>query len=265
MRLEKNLNNPYKIDFSTSCPVNTNHEINGAVRGLCVYVNGFEVVGEGMGLGGVVAIKDGVPFFPLEVESKGNNGVIFRRYILNGVPKKYLFGRKNVDKVYINLHRWLSPLYLRNSLTRQIYTVLMAVRTLIGVRNRFEKVKELGFVEAMYNVKRDRVAVSVDLTNVDAEKVFVANELSGKLFTKLYLDDTHCVKIGPWMEAVKFSNATICSPILKIGFRIPKVNGCRVFVGREVMGRRLDWAGINYLTKPGSRLSYHVEVVDYGL
>ena len=88
--------------------------------------------------------------------------------------------------------------------------------------------------------------------------MFVANELSGRLFTILYLDDRRVDDIGPWMEVRDCSRVKLYSPYLKLGFKIPTLSSCKMFAGREVVGDRLDWAGVSYVVKPENKLSYDV-------
>jgi hypothetical protein len=102
--------------------------------------------------------------------------------------------------------------------------------------------------------------VEVDATRLDAQKFLIANELNGQLFERFIVDDSiHITKIPPWLE-VSGNSAKLVAPSLGIGFRLNQVEGCRLFVGREVLGGRLNWAGFSYM--PNRDLnSFNYEVV----
>ena len=239
------------------------YEIYGAVRGLCLKVGGVDATGEGIGLGGVISVVDGVPFFPLDYERKVNGSRVVCRYIINGRPSKYLFNRRNIDSFYALLHRTLTPMYLGNRFTRPFYIYLMAVRTILGVRNMFEKTNPIGVVEATYDIEDSSIEVDVDLNEVDADGVFVANELSGRLFTQLYVDGVRSRRFEPWMNVSGCREAVLYSPYLRIAVAIPGLDSCKMFAGREVLARRLNWAGVSYFARPKARISYRVVIEDH--
>jgi hypothetical protein len=136
----------------------------------------------------------------------------------------------------------------------------MAARTVIGLKSHYRRTKSLGFVDVTYRPNHDRLRVEVDATRLDAQKFLIANELNGQLFERFIMDDSvHITKIPPWLE-VSGNSAKLVAPSLGIGFRVNQVDGCRLFVGREVLGGRLNWAGFSYM--PDRDLnSFNYEVV----
>ena len=249
------------LTWELNSSLDKQHEIYGAARGLCLKVCGFDVTGEGIGIGGVVAVVDNVPFFPLDVVQHVEDRSVVCRYVINGRSSKYLFNRKKIDRFYSLLHQSLAPLYLSSSLTRPFFVYLMAVRTLLHVRNRFEKVRPLGVVETRYTLDGyGSVGVEVNLDSVDVDEVFIANELSGRFFTQLYVDGVRVKRLGPWIDITGCNEAALCSPALRMSVCIPGLDNCRMFSGREVLGKRLDWTGVSYVTRPGAKISYRVVV-----
>jgi hypothetical protein len=102
--------------------------------------------------------------------------------------------------------------------------------------------------------------VEVDASSLRAERFLIANELDGKLFDHLITDDSVDVaRIPPWLE-ISGDSAKLVSTSLSLGFRLNQVDGCRLFVGREVLGERLNWAGFSYMPGPDVR-SFSYEVV----
>jgi len=215
-------------------------------------------VGEGIGVGGVIAVNSDTPFFPLDSNVRIHGHKLVCSYVINGKPAKYILDRRRIDRPYSLLHRALTPLYLRSFLTRPLYVYLMAVRTILGIRNRFERTKPLGVVEASYVIGDNYVDVGINLDGVDADGVFVANEFSGRLFTQLYIDGVKARRFEPWMEITGCREATLYSPYLRISVTLPNLGSCKMLAGREVLARRLDWAGVSYLAKPNTSLRYRV-------
>ena len=244
------------ITFSRQASSHPDHEIHGVARGLGVCVFGRGIEGEGMGIGGVVALCGNRAVFPLTAEEFMLGKTLIRRYHMNGVSIKIIGGRGFVDKPYKKIHAALAPLYVKSSIFRPFYYFLMAARTVANVRSRFAEVRGLGYVDVAYRVDGNRVRVEVDASSLRCSKYFIANELSGRLFTKLLVDGRDIGRIPPWID-LDCDRLELFSPALKLGMELRRVAGCRLFAGREVVGKRLDWAGASY--QPNTRhFSYEV-------
>jgi hypothetical protein len=89
--------------------------------------------------------------------------------------------------------------------------------------------------------------------------VLDANELSGRYFSQLLLENGGPRRIPPWTEI--YANSTrLYSPPLNLTFKAHRAEGTRLYVGHEVVARRLDWAGFTYLLPPGvNRVQYRLE------
>ncbi|MDJ0270483.1 MAG: hypothetical protein NXY59_08060 [Aigarchaeota archaeon] len=218
-------------------------------------VSGLGIEGEGMGIGGVVALCGNRAVFPLTAEEFMLGRTLIRRYHMNGVSIKFI-GRGFVDKPYKKIHSALAPLYVKSRVFRPFYYFLMAARTVANVRSRFVEVRELGYVDVAYRVDGSMVRVEVDASSLRCSRYFVANELSGRLFTKLLVDGRDIGRIPPWID-LDCDELELFSPTLKLGMKLRRVAGCKLLAGREVLGERLDWAGASY--QPNTRrFSYEV-------
>jgi hypothetical protein len=246
------------ITFSTLVPSASSHEINGVQRGMGVYHGGSCVVGEGMGIGAPLALDGNRAVFPLDAEIRESGVHVMKRFHLNGYSWKFI-GKARADTPYKWVRSRLAPLYMRSPSFRPIFSYLMAARTVLGMRSRYQREKSVGFVDIAYTLGDQRVQVDVDASHLQAQQFLVANELDGRLFDQMTLDDTVRIEnIPPWLE-VSGHSARIVAPSIGIGFQVRRVKGCRLFVGREVLANRLNWSGFSYMPKRGVRdFSYEV-------
>lgn len=235
-----------RLDFSTDVPSTRSHEIDGVARGLGVYQGGRCIVGEGIGIGAPLALVGDRAVFPLDTKTLQSGNRITRRFYMNGLSLKFI-GRVRADVPYKWIRSKLAPLYLKSSAFRPIFNYLMAARTVIGLKSHYRRTKSLGFVDVTYLTGHDRVRVEVDASRLGASKFLIANELDGHLFEHVIVDDsTQITKIPPWLE-ISGNSAKLVAPSLGFGFRLNHVNRCRLFVGREILGGRLNWAGFSYM------------------
>ena len=242
------------VRFSFNIPSDPEYEIYGVERGLGVFIGSRSIVGEGAGIGMPLGLDHNKAIFP----GKGaiSRDTLSKRFELNMISVKYL-GHVKVEKLYKKTRSLLAPIYLKSKTFRPIYTLLMISRTMLGVKSRYEKIESKGHVDVMYEAGYNHINVNVDASRLRCSKYLIANELSGKLFTKLIIEDEEIDDIPPWVE-IRGEEAALISPKLRLMIRIEKPPYCRLFAGREVLGRRLDWAGFSLIPSV-RRFSYHVE------
>jgi len=249
------------LGFSKAIPTDLSHEISGVVRGLGVYYQGKCIVGEGMGIGGPLALSsNNRAIFPLDEEELASGRRLVKRFYMNGISDKYI-GRGPAEFPYRWIRTRLAPLYMRSSRFRPLFSFLMAARTVLGIRSHYRRTGGAGYVDVAYACDRDRVRVEVDATQLKADRFLVANELDGRLFKHMSIGDSNQPhRIPPWLEVIDGRDVRLVAPSLGLGFRMRHLDACRMFVGREVMGNRLNWAGCSYMAKPGAT-SFSYEVV----
>jgi hypothetical protein len=230
-----------RLTFTDEVVSDPGHEIHGVVRGLNPVLGRLMLIGEGMGVGGVIGVLGRRAVFPLEAETYRVEKVT-RIFKLNGISVKHI-ANTSIDGPYKFFRTLLAPLYLRSSFFRPAYTLLMAARSLSGVRSRYVRVRTFGKVVVEYLLNGCEFSIRVRRDTPSNMDVLVANELSGRLFTKLFVDGVGR-KLTPWQE-VMGGSAFLYSPRLKLGMEVEIPENVRAYAGREVLGRRLDWAGVS--------------------
>jgi hypothetical protein len=84
-------------------------------------------------------------------------------------------------------------------------------------------------------------------------EIILMNEQGGHIFNQ-YCDALGVAlcgdEIGCW-DAVHAAQAEFISRERGVAFSVPYVEGAALFRGREVIGRRLAWAGFGYSFSPG--------------
>lgn len=253
-----------RIIFQNSPKSHPSHEINSVCRGLGVQFDWLDLVGEGMGLAAPVCLFGGKTVFPLGRVDQFQQAGLLRSFYMNGVSVKKFWGL-SVESPYRLLRRLTAPRYVKSVVFRPLYYYLMWARTGVGLKAVYSKIRSVGVVTVSYRLREHAVDVEVDADLQSDVYLMVANELSGRIFTQLFLDGNRIVKnVPPWIK-IDADSALLYSPLLKLGLEVQKVDGCRLYAGREVVARRLDWAGFSYVVKPGvTRLSYRLEMVNLG-
>lgn len=213
-------------------------------------------MGEGMGIGGVIGLAGRKAVFPLKEETfMLSHNQLRKKFHLNGLSIKY-WGRIEVERPYKRLREVLSPLYIKSQWFRPFYKLLMAGRSLAMLRSHYIEVGTLGIVEARYRLGEKTVDVEISVNPFERISILVANELSGRLFNTLEIDG-RMRSIPPWLEVDR--PVRFYAPSLRLSMFLEPVDGCRMFVGREVLGKRLDWAGVSYNLLDGTeKISYRV-------
>jgi len=245
------LQSPLTLDIPKSDP---SHEIHGIQRGLSLRYRGVDLIGEGVGIGGVIGVASKKAIFPLRAELIYRaDGELSKTFYLNGVSVKFI-GPFLVEKPYKALKAILSRPYLASRYYRPAYLLMMAARTFLGVRSRYVKIGDLGTVTVHYRFDGGSVLVEALASIPKGLKLFYANELSGRLFTILRVGG-RLTKFTPWMEVS--DEVTLIAPKLNLSMTLHPVSHCRMFVGREILGKRLDWAGVSYQTSK-TNITYSV-------
>lgn len=213
-----------------------------------------------MGIGGPLALSNNRAIFPLDEEELDSGQRLVKRFHMNGISQKYI-GRGPADFPYKWIRTRLAPLYMRSSRFRPVFNFLMAARTVVGIKSHYHRTSGAGYVDIGYVCDHDRVRVEVDASHLKAKNFLVANELDGRLFRHMSIgNSTHPSGIPPWLEVGDDRDVRLAAPSLGLSFHMRHLDACRMFVGREVMGNRLNWAGCSYVAKPGAA-SFNYEVV----
>jgi hypothetical protein len=212
---------------------------------------------------GLPVLKRGLEaIFPgavaLTSRRRGSTREITACYKLNLTEKISRAGAETVENKLIYAIKNILAAVIRNSaLLRGLLT--SASSTLRRLFHWETTYAEAGFsidVKVISTLQEGtgRVSVEIEAGNLppDITEVVVMNEQGAHYFDR-YMDSSGvCLqgkRIGCWDE-VTAEEAWFKSRARKVAFRLSKVEGARLFRGRELVGSRLAWAGFGYSFPP---------------
>ena len=235
-------------------------------KGLVLISAGQELAEEGVGFG-VPLLKFGLKtIFPgaIELSDRKESQEITAVYHLN--LEERLIGRNRQSLQSVPLYRIknrLEDLYRRFPVTRQFLTALSNVmRWGFSWQNIYEYAGCDYPLRVHYTVDSQPgiLGVELDFSKLPEHgltEVVVMNE-QGAHYFDTYTDSRGTLlqgeAIGGWDE-VTAENASFLSRSHQLIFTLPRIEGARLFRGRELIGTRLAWAGFGYSFAP---ISQHV-------
>ncbi len=188
-------------------------------------------------------------------EKNGDTTVINIDYDMNLVERMMVKSRNSINsKAFYKIKEYFSRLHRDfPQLRRILVRTSNSLRCACGIETRFEKVASAGIVSIVntINARKGTIHVSVDMSNVKKEEctgVNIMNELGANHFST-YRDSNGLFlrgnAIGTWDE-VFADEASFIDSIDKIVFTLNRVNGAKMFRGRELVEGRLAWSGLAY-------------------
>lgn len=250
-----------------------NLEIKDIHKGLVLVYKGQEIVGEGAGLGVPVVKYGDKTYFPgtavVSVSWKDIDGAreITKAFTLDMIStKRYRDGSIVNDQLYHILDRLFTKLYLTYKPLRPLFIRIMEMREAAGINTKFVKTEPRDLVRIVYTLRPEKIDVSVNLNDIEREgckEIVLLNEQSSSFFTK-YSDSTGLrltgKDIGP-MDLVAGDHASLSNSSGSLSYRLTQVNGASLYRGWERIGKRLEWAGLNYVLCPEiSSFTYTINV-----
>ncbi len=152
--------------------------------------------------------------------------------------------------------------------TRRVLTLLSDfLRGVSGLRTVFVRTLSVGRVRVEYRIDSGsgRIAVRVDagaLASNERTRLILMNEAGARRFD-LYEDSDGTLLRGREIESwrqVRADRAAFRDRLSGAYFAARARPGARLFSGRELVGRRLSWAGLAYVLPPGAaRFEYEIE------
>jgi hypothetical protein len=246
-----------------------NLKIANLQKGLIFVCEGEEKVGEGTGFGFPVLITPRETYFSSSsavfVTQNAELMRIRKDFCMDTVSRNG-FGNINLEnrkaRAFI---RYLSKIYQRNRHFR--FLSLKRILLKMGIKSTFVRIKPIGKISVIYDIKDKLVNVKVDCRHVKmlrAQKVFVLNEQSASFFRKY--SDAHSLiladkQIGAW-DVVGSEWACLTDLQGKVGYRLWNSRGNVLRRGREIMKDRLDWVGLDYEIDPKMEVfRYKIEIL----
>lgn len=262
MKIDLPLNNGIVLQIASGSIGNTSYPTAKIKKGLMLLCDGQDLSEEAVGFG-VPILKHGLQsIFPGEVElfTQDNNsmGKLTARYKLNleekiartstgTINNKFIYASKNV----------LAALIRHLPIVRKLLTgTSNLLRSTFSWETTYEPTDFFTHVTLTYAVNASDGKVMVELIRQDPfpdsiSEIIVMNEQGAHYFDQYQADgiSVYGNEIGCWDE-VMATNAAFVSSKQKILFSLPRVEGARLFRGRELIGSRLAWSGFGYSFPP---------------
>lgn len=241
-----------------------NYPTDRIQKGLIIVCENHDLAEEGAGFG-VPLLKFGYEtIFPGDVTAIMKRGhdsfTVTADYRLNLVQRNSVKG-KNIDsKGYYKIQEYLSMLYRKYPSLRGVFArASKGLRLVCGIETRFDDTADVGIANVVYTIRTKQSKVNVNVSaNLRESKmdgctqVIMLNEQGANHFDQ-YRDSGGLIltgnAIGAWDET-SADWASIVDRDNGIEFSLQKIEGAKMFRGREIMANRLAWSGLNYVIPP---------------
>jgi len=233
-------------------------------KGLLLYQGNKDLSEEGIGFG-VPILKFGEKtIFPgrgdIELIEYADITEVLIDYDLNLSETIAFKGRKIEKRTIYGIKESLSRLHRKYPFSRKILTAgSNALRRSLDIETGFEESASAGLARIKYTINADgKIHVMIDLSRIQREilrekctEIMIMNEQGANFF------DTYCDSKGTILhgEAIGSWQETSCEEVSfrskeGLTFTHTKINGSKLFYGRELVKNRLSWAGIAYSISP---------------
>ncbi|MBI2829862.1 MAG: hypothetical protein HYX81_01740 [Chloroflexi bacterium] len=246
---------------------------NRIQKGLQLVCNEENLAEEGTGFG-VPIIKLGhETIFPgsarVHLKEKNSSSTIMVTYDLNLVPRMTRKGTIIKSEAFYKTKEWFSWLHRTHpSWRKALAWNSNRIRATAGLETKMESIASLGSVAVAYAVSplMKTIMIEADFRKLKAggctEKI-LANEQGANYFD--HYQDSNGISladkaIGTWDETFA-RKAWFIAPDKSISFVLTRLQGARMFRGRELAKGRLAWAGLNYVLSPDTlNFAYEIQL-----
>jgi len=128
----------------------------------------------------------------------------------------------------------------------------------------FTEMPNIGFVGASYLISDSRIDVELRFPRVDGCTELIALNEQGADRFDTYQDSSGLVlkgeEIGSWNQ-IEADYASFVDPADDLVFTLKRIDGARMFRGREKATDSLAWSGLAYVLPPGvEKFAYSIEL-----
>jgi hypothetical protein len=127
------------------------------------------------------------------------------------------------------------------------------LRLTLHLEDTFGEIPPLGFVRVTYVIKGSRIDIELKFPMVNGcTELIVLNEQGANCFDTYKDTEGHYLRgneIGSWDE-LNANYASFIDPLDKLSFTLKRIEGARMFRGRELAAGRLSWSGLAYVLSP---------------
>lgn len=221
-------------------------------KGLMMIIEKHSLCGEGVGFGVPALEYPQKIIFSTSAKIKSENGKLVKSFSMDASHRRTWMHKFTIDdRFYSIISNKLSYKYKRDEKYRKLVKCLMKFITILGLRISTQKTRSKGFVDITYAASRDNLVITVNTSRILDKKfnrLLIFNEQSADF--DLYRDDFAQLRkddIGVW-EEINCQEACLTNESAKITFCVKKLDGTKIYRGRELLQPRLDWAGFCYIT-----------------
>jgi hypothetical protein len=216
-------------------------------RGLLVYNDGVPLLEEGMGLGACAYQIGGHTYFTSFIRIKKEEDLFETTSSIDLRLELKVFGIRT--RLFTKAQEFIATnIYMKHKIIQKPILVLSTLsRWLFNVKTCFVKVPSLGNVRLKYSVRENEVLIEVSSETINAGgKMFVMNELGGKLFDKGIKNGKITDPPSGWEhvdEPYELYSGTHSLAFTVEQLTVPEHVSSRLFWGRETILNTCCWAG----------------------
>lgn len=138
------------------------------------------------------------------------------------------------------------------------------LKTKLDLEEIFTEMPNIGFVGASYLISDSRIDVELRFPRVEGCTELIALNEQGANRFDTYQDSNGLIlkgeRIGSW-NRIEADYASFVDPADDLVFTLKRVDGARMFRGREKAADSLAWSGLAYVLPPGvEKFAYSIEL-----
>jgi hypothetical protein len=255
-----------------SCKIQNNYASSMILKGLLLAIDEKDLSEEGIGFGVPILKFKNNEIFPgnaqITIVRAGDKTVVTVDYDLNLVESMAVKGNKIDNMAFYRIKDSLSCLHRNIPRFRKILTQASnALRRSFNLETRFMQVTSSGIVRVIYIIQTGNIHVNVDIGGINKNgctEIMLMNE-QGASYFDIYHDSNGAFlkenSIGTWNETFA-DEAYFRDSFHGIEFMLQKVDGAKMFRGREYSPGRLAWSGLAYSIHPcTTTFSYYIRIL----
>ncbi len=229
-------------------------------KGLVLMSKGKELIEEGVGFGTPIVLYRDKTYFACSAEvfaeADSNREVLVKNFFLDSISRKKVGGSSYVDDGFYSFaHGIFHKVYVNRKTLTPFFNKIIELRKIFGMKTDFVKAEPKGVITVRYVCLTDSIHVEVSLLKLDkagCQEILIMNEQGATHFRKYSDSDGTTLtdsKIGAW-ETVEADEASFTDPENRLSFSLKRLDGAKLYRGRELTPGRFSWAGLGYSLRP---------------
>jgi hypothetical protein len=238
-------------------------------KGLVLGLGNRDLSEEGVGFGLPVLKIGSKPVFPgsWRISTTGHNGLCLIKadFEMNLSAEMARRGRIINNGLICLARDTFCKIHREHPLFRNWISVSSrALKKRLDLEDVFTEMPNIAYVSASYLICDSRIDVKFWFPAIDdCREITIMNEQGANCFDT-YKDSNGLIlkgeKIGSW-DQIKAEDASFIDPTDGLMFSLKKVEGSRMFRGRELVAGCLAWSGLAYVLPPETKeFAYSIEL-----